>query len=285
MSTEPSPKADVIGFQDRAGKAWVRFEAALDLQLEPLGRLAMDKLELERSQSVIDVGCGTGQTLIELAARVGEHGKVLGVDPSQPMLARAKERVRALPQVELAEADAEHFAFAPGAFDAVFSRFGVMFFADHVAAFRNLARALRTGGRLAFVSWQEWQKNEWASLTLEAARRVAPWQELPQGIRPEQRNGFYLSDPVKVRQMLTAAGFSAEIEPVQTRIHFGAARTLEEAVDYALAIGPAARIIAEADPALKPAFQAELERALQPFVSSDGIWLGAALLAVSATLR
>lgn len=284
MSAEPAAKADVIGFQDRAGKAWVRFEAQLDRQLDPLGRLAMDKLALEAAQSVIDVGCGTGHTLIELASRVGEHGKVLGVDPSQPMLARAKERVRALPQVEVAEADAESFAFAPGAFDAVFSRFGVMFFENHVAAFRNFASALRPGGRLAFVCWQEWEKNEWAAVTIEATRRVAPWQELPSGLRPEQRNGFYLSDPVKLTRMLLDAGFAAEIEPVQTRLHFGAAHTLREAVEYALAIGPAARIIAEADPALKPAFHAELERSLQPFVSAQGVWLGAALLVVSATL-
>jgi ubiquinone/menaquinone biosynthesis C-methylase UbiE len=284
LSAEPVAKADVIGFQDRAGKAWVRFEAQLDLQLEPLGRLAMDKLGLSASQSVIDVGCGTGQTLMELARRVGEQGKVLGVDPSQPMLARAKERVRALPQVELAEADAERFAFTPGGFDAVFSRFGVMFFDDHVAAFRNFANALRPRGRLAFVCWQAWEKNEWAAVTLEATRRVAPWQELPSGLRPEQRNGFYLSDPAKLTRMLADGGFAAEIEPVQTRLHFGAANTLTEAVDYALAIGPAARIISEADAALKPAFHAELERALQPFVSAQGVWLGAAALVVSATL-
>ena len=106
---------------------------------------------------MIDVGCGCGQTTIALAGRVGAAGSALGVDISRPMLAVARRRLaeRGLAQASVVEADAQTFAFEPQAADAVFSRFGVMFFADPAAAFANILKSLKPGGRLGFVCWRD----------------------------------------------------------------------------------------------------------------------------------
>src|SRR5690349_4293450 len=122
-------------FRQRAGAAWVHLQRQTDTQLDPSGRAALARLDLGRGGRVVDVGCGTGQTLLELADLVGPSGFVLGIDISEPMVAGARERTTALASVQIRGADAQTHRFVPGAFDAAFSRFGVMFFEDAAAAF------------------------------------------------------------------------------------------------------------------------------------------------------
>ncbi len=275
-----------VSFQERAGKSWVRFEPKLDVQLAPLGLLAMDALSLREGQRVLDVGCGTGATLIELARRVGEGGRVVGVDSSPPMLARASERIReaAVAAVETLEADAQQYAFQPQAFDAVFSRFGVMFFSDSLAAFRNFRQALRPGGRLAFVCWQRYEDNEWCTLPLRAVERALGRREAPAVLDPNQPGPFHFSDPARLTGLLQAAGFQSQIEPVSPALQFGGGGTLAEVVEFALHIGPASRVVADAE--LGPLQEAEVRASLSAEFASrwadDGLWLRSAALVVSA---
>src|SRR6185503_5359802 len=130
----------------------------LDAQLEPFGVAVLSKLGLVSRESVLDVGCGAGATSLMLAERV-RPGEVVGVDISAPLLARARERGGALSNLRFELADAQTLAFGGARYDAVFSRFGVMFFADPVAAFRNLGAALRPDGRLGFVCWRAMRDN------------------------------------------------------------------------------------------------------------------------------
>jgi SAM-dependent methyltransferase len=270
-------------FAEKAGEAWVRMQERTDALIDPLGRVAIERLGAVAGESLLDVGCGCGQTLLELAERVGPSGHVLGVDISPPMLARARERIAGRPPIEVALGDAQTYAFAPGAFDAVYSRFGVMFFEDPGAAFRNLRAAARSGGRLSFVCWQALAKNPWAARPLEAVMRLLPESAMPDMLREGRPGPFFLSDPARVRAILGAGGWKdVSLEPVEMPLHLGGAATLDEAVAYSLQIGPAARAMADALAGLKPALEAALREALAPFAGARGVFLDGAAFVVTA---
>jgi SAM-dependent methyltransferase len=270
-------------FNDRSAAAWVAFQERLDAQLAPLGRMAMARLDLGPGGRAIDVGCGCGDTLLDLAARVGPGGQVLGVDISEPMLARARERAVALPQVAVSLADAQTHSFAPGSADAVYSRFGVMFFDDPRAAFANLRAAMRPDGQLAFVCWQEQSRNAWAEVPLRAVLARLPGAPPPAGAQPGAPGPFAFADPAWVRGLLSGAGFRAvAVEPVETSLHVGAAMTLAEGLAYCRTIGPAARAMADAEPERRPQLEAALAGALAPFVGARGLWMDAAAFIVTA---
>jgi SAM-dependent methyltransferase len=270
-------------FVEKAGQAWVRMQERTDALIDPLGRVAIERLGVVAGERVLDVGCGCGQTLLELAERAGPAGHVLGVDISPPMLARAQERIAGRPTIAVALGDAQTYAFAPGAFDALYSRFGVMFFEDPRAAFRNLRGGARPGGRLSFVCWQELAKNPWASRPLEAVLRLLPESALPDLLRPGRPGPFFLSDPGQLRAILGDAGWKdVALEPVEMPLHLGGAATLDEAVAYSLQIGPAARAMAEAPEGLRPALETALGEALAPFAGPRGVFLDGAAFVVVA---
>jgi SAM-dependent methyltransferase len=270
-------------FAEKAGEAWVRMQERTDALIDPLGRVAIERLGAVAGEGLLDVGCGCGQTLLELAERVGPSGHVLGVDISPPMLARARERIAGRPPIEVALGDAQTYAFASGAFDAVYSRFGVMFFEDPGAAFRNLRAAARSGGRLSFVCWQALAKNPWAARPLEAVMRLLPESAMPDMLREGRPGPFFLSDPARVRAILGAGGWKdISLEPVEMPLHLGGAATLDEAVAYSLQIGPAARAMADALAGLKPALEAALREALAPFAGARGVFLDGAAFVVTA---
>ncbi|MGH8833576.1 MAG: class I SAM-dependent methyltransferase [Actinomycetes bacterium] len=137
-------------------------------------RLALDAAQLQPGERVLDVDCGFGASTLDAAERVAPSGRVVGVDISTAMLEPARQRVAAdgVDNVELLHADAQVHRFENESFDVIISRFGVMFFDDPQAAFTNLARALRPGGRLAFVCPQDPLKSEWVAVALGAAVAV-----------------------------------------------------------------------------------------------------------------
>src|SRR5262245_18036823 len=111
MSSFAGPPLASQAFKEKAGEAWVRLQERTDAQIDPLGRAAIARLGIAAGERVLDVGCGCGQTLLELAELVGPAGRVLGVDISEPMLARARERAAGRPTIELALGDAQTHAF------------------------------------------------------------------------------------------------------------------------------------------------------------------------------
>jgi ubiquinone/menaquinone biosynthesis C-methylase UbiE len=282
MATVEEPRADQC-WKAQAGEAWVARERELDVQLGPLGRAVIERLAPQPGECALDIGCGSGQTLLELAERVGERGEVLGVDISEVMVARARQRVRdaGVPQIRVEVGDAQDYVF-PRVFDLAFSRLGVMFFREPVRAFQNVRQALRPGGRLGFVCFQARARNEWAEVLLDAVLPLTE-QELPAMFQPDRPGPFYFGEPERIRSVLTQAGFeSLSIEPEERELHLGGAHTLQQAVDYAMQIGPAARVIAEAGAERAPVFRAALEAALARFVVDDGVWLGSSHFYVSA---
>jgi SAM-dependent methyltransferase len=270
-------------FGDKAGNVWALLQERTDAYLDPLGRAAMALLDVGHGAHVMDVGCGCGQTVLELAALVGPQGQVLGLDISEPMLARARERSAAHQNVSLVLADAETHSFEPGAWEALFSRFGVMFFRDPKAAFTNLRRALRPGGQVAFVCWQELARNPWAEIPLRALMARLPTSPVPGLMDPDAPGPFAFADREKIEALLGAAGFSeVTIASHASSVNLGAALTLDEAVDYCRQIGPAARFIADAPAERRPELLALLREALAPHVTPRGLWMDAAAWLVSA---
>ena len=191
-----------------AGETWAAMQRVLDDELGPLGEAGIALLAPKAGERVIDIGCGCGATSLDLAQAVGPGGAVLGVDISAPMLTVARTRAAdaGLPQAKFIEGDAQVHGFDAGAFDSVFSRFGVMFFADPPAAFANIRRALKPGGRLTFVCWRAVMENPWMTLPAMAALQHLP--PLTEAVDADGPGPFAFADPAKVRGILAAAGFA-----------------------------------------------------------------------------
>lgn len=269
-------------WNEESGLKWVRNQQRLDAQIEPLGLAAMQRADIRLGERVLDVGCGCGQTSLELAGRVGSDGAVVGLDISQPMLARAQERQKELNRANLAfiRADAQTYAFERGRFDLIFSRFGVMFFDDPAAAFRNLRTALRATGRLCFICWQELAKNDWARVPLMAALQHVPPPPPP---APHAPGPFAFADPDRLRHILTHAGFTdVDLETHQTALSLGGAATVDEAADFSLEIGPVGTLLRTADAETRAHVASAIREALRPYAGPNGVRLNGTMWIVFA---
>ncbi len=227
-------------WNDAAGRSWAELQDLLDTQIEPIGRPALEGLDLKPGEAVIDVGCGCGQSTLALGERVGPSGKALGVDISQPMLEIARRRAAGAPQVSFLDADAQTHAFGSASFDAIYSRFGVMFFEDPVSAFANLRRALKPGGRLAFVCWRTPAENPIMTLPMQAAASHLP---PPEPMTPGAPGPFAFADPERVETILAAAGY-ADVS-IRAQDMAAGGNTVEGATELALRIGPLGRMLRE----------------------------------------
>src|SRR5713226_2476414 len=156
--------------------AWAEVREPLELQLAPLGRRGLAALAPHPGESLLDIGCGGGETALDLVRAVAPDGTVVGVDLSAAVLAFAQRAAKGCERVRFVQADAQVFPFEPASFDAAFSRFGVMFFADPTAAFINIRRSLRPNGRLAFVCWRALEENQLDILPLRAGSAHLPPQ-------------------------------------------------------------------------------------------------------------
>jgi ubiquinone/menaquinone biosynthesis C-methylase UbiE len=275
--------ADQIRYWNEvAGPRWIRFQRAIDAQIGSLGERAMDRLGVARGERAIDVGCGCGATTLELGRRVGPGGAVLGIDVSAGMIQRGREAAarEGLRQVVFENADAQTYRFERGAFDLVYSRFGVMFFSDPEAALANLRSALKPGGRLGFVCWQALSENPWVRVPLEAAARHVT---LPPPAAPGAPGPFSLADPTRVRQILSASGFrEISLEDVRGEVAVGGGADLDGAVEFLLEIGPTRAAVAEAPPEILERVRRAIREALEPFATPEGIRLGSAAWIVMA---
>ncbi len=257
-----------------AGATWVRVQERLDAMLEPLSKVAVDKANPVSGERAIDVGCGCGATTLALAAR---GTAVWGVDISEPMLAHAKQRGAGMEHVAFSVADAASQALTPD-HDLIFSRFGVMFFADPVGAFTNLRSGLKADGRLVFLCWQSPRENPWVSVGGAAIAPFLPEAEPPD---PKAPGPFAFADRDYLHGILSQAGYAdINIDPVHVDLNIG--RDLDDAMEFQGQVGPAARALAELSGEQREAALAAAREALQAFVTPQGVVLGSATWLVSA---
>jgi SAM-dependent methyltransferase len=263
-----------------AGRRWVERQGFMDQLLAPVSAALFDTIELKPGTHVLDIGCGSGDTTLELARRVGPGGRVTGLDISAPLLARARQRAAADGPVSFVEADATLYAFAPGDADLLFSRFGVMFFADPVRAFTNMRKGLKPGARLCFACWRDPKLSPSLSLPIEVLRPLLPPQPV---LDPEAPGPFAFADSQKVAHILDAAGFTGiSARPVDLLFDAGVGGGLDAAVASALEIGPASRALADQPAEIRAVATAAIRTALEPFVKGDRVEMASAIWIVTA---
>jgi SAM-dependent methyltransferase len=234
-----------------------------------------DAAAIAAGDRVLDVGCGCGETTLLAADAAGPTGHVLGLDLSEPMLAVARELLAesGLTNVEFVAADAQIHPLPTGSFDTVLSSFGVMFFDDPAAAFTNLFRALRPGGRLAFLCWQSAERNELFGLPQQALTA----NDVP--VTPADWGVF--ADPAGIVDLVAAAGGTeVHIEPVEAPARVGS--SVAEVLDYLLGMETYRNVLAELDTALADRLTDAMTALFAERLRPDGVWIRTAAWLVEA---
>jgi ubiquinone/menaquinone biosynthesis C-methylase UbiE len=281
VTTSPTDNAEQIAFWNgAAAQRWLDLDAKQDVLFAPITEALFARARLAAGERVLDVGCGGGGTTIDIAGRVGPTGRAVGLDVSRPMLEAARRRAPHGSPVAFILADAAAHVFAPASFDALVSRFGVMFFADPIGAFANLRGALGRGGRAVFACWRAAKLNAWQMTPLRAALRCVP--RLPEH-SPEDPGPFSFADDARVRRILDRAGFAeVELTAIDLEIDIAAGQGFESAVATAQSIGAASRAMEGRPEREHAAAVEEIRKALAPLRRGDTLPLGAAVWIVTA---
>jgi SAM-dependent methyltransferase len=196
------------------------------------------------------------------------------------MLARAAERLPPRAPAKFVRADATTYRFEPAAFDLVFSRFGVMFFAEPARSFANLRTALKPTGRLTFVCWRKFNENPWLQVLLRAALEHVPPLPRP---GPEDPGPFSFASEQRVHRILADTGFhSVMLEPRDFDLDIACRGGIEEAVEAAIAVGPTSRALQDQGPETRAAVATSIRRALQPYQRGTQVALAGAIWLVTA---
>ena len=257
--------------------AWIGSRDILDAMFHPFEPILVDAVRDDGARSVLDIGCGTGSTTLSIAEALGSAGSVLGLDISEPMVAVAETRAaEAGSPARFLAADAAAHGFAPGGFDIIVSRFGVMFFADPVAAFANLRRAARPGSGTFLVTWRSPEDNPFMTTAERAAAPLMP-------DFPRRRSGgpgqFGLADPDHARGLLAAAGWrDVELAPLDVPCTFPAA----DLDRYVTRLGPLGLALRDADAALRARVTASVMAAFSAYVEGGAVRFTAACWAIRA---
>ncbi|MFN0192511.1 MAG: class I SAM-dependent methyltransferase [Aestuariivirga sp.] len=245
------------------GQVWIDYEAYLDAVMNGILARLLKHANPEPGHCILDVGCGTGASVLAFADVVGARGHVTGVDISPKLLSRARTRTEKAGHmnVTLLNADAQTELFASQGFDRIVSRFGVMFFSDPTAAFSNLRKALKPGGRIAYISWAAINKNPWFSIPRDAAiaRLGKPVPTDPMAPGP-----FAFQDLNYVSKIMTDAGFR-NVEATEEHVDLSVTGSARDIAALAMKIGAAVRVMKELSASREDA--AAIEGAIaEPFI-------------------
>ncbi|WP_141580839.1 class I SAM-dependent methyltransferase [Actinomadura sp. WMMA1423] len=256
------------------GSAWADDAPRYDAMMGGFNQPLLDLAAIGGDESVLDIGCGTGQLTLLAARRAAQ---AVGVDISEPMVTRARADAagQGIANARFDQADAEAHPFEEGRFDVVVSRGGVMFFSDPVAAFANIARALRPGGRMVFIVPQAGGPDS------EYARATAALAPLMRRPSPAARGMGSLSDPARIRQVLGQAGLTdVDTRPVHAPMDYG--RDARDAADFILGQGPVRYNLEDADQTAVTRVRRELQAALAAYETPAGVRIRGSVWLVSA---
>ena len=221
----------------KGGDIWVERQNAMDTMLSPLGEAALNKLNFNEEENVLDIGCGCGHTTLNIAKRIGPSGNVTGLDISEPMLKRAKESAveMSITNTSFKCVDVQTEDLGDQIYSAAFSRFGVMFFEDSIAAFKNINKSLISGGYLSFVCWQSPAVNPWQSLFIQEVKKFLDLPSPP----PRSPGPFAFMESEYVSSILEESKFQdITIEGHEAEVNMFSGRSLSESVKDYISINP-----------------------------------------------
>jgi SAM-dependent methyltransferase len=274
----PKPQDQAAYWNDEGGRRWVENIERVERMLQPLSQRLLEGAKPAAGEHVLDVGCGGGVTSAAFAEAVGPAGHVTGADVSAVILDVAKQRYGARGNLEFALGDCAALPFAPARFDLLASRFGVMFFPEPGEAFAHLRKAVKPGGRLAFLAWRALDMNPWMGVPVQAAFSVLPRPEPPP---PHAPGPFAFADGARLQDLLEGAGWrEVRLETVEAMLDLG---DPDMAVQQMIRMGPPAPIFAQADAATQAQVVAAVTRAFAPHVADGRITMRGATWLVHAT--
>jgi ubiquinone/menaquinone biosynthesis C-methylase UbiE len=281
--TEGPNSEEIDYWNGQAGHNWVNENRLTDIMYQPFGDEAVARARPSAGEHILDIGCGCGTTTLKLAKLISPGGAITALDASSVMLEVARKRAEsAAVPVKLVNADAETYVLETESYDVMFSQFGVMFFANPTAAFTNFSRALKPGGRIAFVCWRGPERNPFMMVPFNAVRSFMPELAPPNPNAPASPLSFESQE--KVGSMLDEAGFvDVLFESFETDASMGKG-SLEECSRYIVAFagGTVGAVIRGAGEENTPAIVSALQAGLAPYHTGDRIELGASAWIVSA---
>ena len=236
-ASEASMDDGHVYWNGEGGQIWVRNMDRSEANFVALTARLLARAAAKPGEQVLDVGCGGGQTSRVLAQAVSPDGAVLAVDISEPILRVARQRHGAVANLAFLQADAGNADLGTARFDLLFSRFGVMFFADPVAAFGKLRRAVKPTGRMVFLCWRAMGENAWIAASTAAAVAALGEEHRPAPpADPRAPGPFAFADADYVRGILRRAGFgTVAIDPLDEAMHLG---DLDTALGHLKDMGP-----------------------------------------------
>jgi SAM-dependent methyltransferase len=279
VQVDPSNAEMARAWNGDEGSFWAEHADDYDESIAAHAQRFRARAAIAPGEQVLDVGCGNGAETVAAAAASGRDGHALGLDLSAPMLARARERADRLgiANATFVQGDAQCHPLGAEAFDVAISRFGAMFFGDPLAAFRNIARALRPGGRLVLLTWRSFGENEWQRVIRDALAAGRTLPEPPTGAP----GPFALADPGRVQALLDAAGLTdTALEPVDEDMHFGA--DAERAFSFVSGQAGPRALVHDLDDAAAARARRRLRDVLAAAAGPDGVRLPSAAWVVTA---
>ena len=279
MSTPtPNPRGAAF-WNSTMGHAWVSQQAVISDVFTSVTSVSLAAAAAKPGEHVIDIGCGTGDTLMAFAKAIGPSGAALGVDVSVPMLEFARHRAAeaGLANVTCALADATTYAFEPRRANLVYSRFGMMFFDDPIKAFTNIRRGMKMGGRLVFVCFRTMPESSWFRVPIEAARPHVPPQPPVDPLAPGM---FSLAREERLRDILTEAGFrEIALDATDVPIH---GKDTTQSMAFLTNAGPLTALLENASDEQRKRATDAVRSALAASIGADGRGLQVGLWLVSA---
>jgi SAM-dependent methyltransferase len=276
MTASPTAQTYQAAYWNEAGgQAWVELQGLMDGLNKSVEEAVVETAFPGAGKAVVDIGCGAGATTLAMARRLGAGGEALGVDVSQPLLelARGRAEREGLANARFALGDAQTLDIGEGRFDAAMSRYGVMFFSDFDAAFANIRRGVKAGGKLAFACWRSPADNPLAAVPTKAAAHLLPPLPKPDPAAPGR---FAFADPARVQGILERSGWS---QIAIDRLDAPTPISLEDLTTLSLRMGPIAAALRDADAAAAAKVREAVVEALEPHVENGiipmiaGCWM------------